>query len=48
MKLVGVGLTEENYEKYSKKLKKAVAAGLILLIGLFTLTACSKTKQTKG
>lgn len=33
---------------FMEKLKKAVAAGLILLIGLFTLTACSKTKQPEG
>ncbi len=33
---------------FMEKLKKAVAAGLILLIGLFTLTACNKTKQTEG
>ncbi len=30
-----------------EKLKKAVAAGLILLIGLIPLTACGKTKQTE-
>ena len=33
---------------FMEKLKKAVAAGLILLIGLIPLTACSKTKQTEG
>lgn len=32
---------------FMEKLKKAVAAGLILLIGLIPLTACGKTKQTE-
>ena len=30
-----------------EKLKKTVVAGLILLIGLFSLTACSKTSRTE-
>lgn len=32
---------------FMEKLKKAVVAGLVLLIGLFSLTACSKTIQTE-
>lgn len=32
---------------FMEKLKKAVVAGLVLVIGLFSLTACSKAKQTE-
>ena len=32
---------------FMEKLKKSVVAGLILLIGLFSLTACSKTNRTQ-
>ena len=33
---------------FMEKFKKAIVAGLILLMGLFSLTACSKTNQTQA